>query len=177
MIYRYGDLPVPWTVAWSSEEEFYVDQCPWFKVPVICQKSAQGQGVPKFGQPHAMRQRQVMYQGLCDLCAKPLMNRTKVSLSGTVKLSIFEFVVQGEPLLHRECALESFKHCPSLKRQAANGRLNIRQIFQYRAKLTPAGPDDRAKVPLCKLPLLGALAVIEIMSQTERDLHWLGVEA
>lgn len=173
MIYRYGDLPVPWTVAWSAEDEFYVAECPWFKVPVICQKSAQGQGVPKFGQPHAMRQRQVIHQGLCDLCAKSLKDRTKVSLSCTFPLPIFEFPVQGEPLLHRECASESFKHCPSLKRQAERGSLNISQVLRYQARLTPAGQDDRLKVPDCQLRYLGGLAVVEVVQSRERDFSWL----
>lgn len=174
MIYHYGNAPVPWTVMWSEEDaDYYVAECAWFRVPAICHKLAQGKGVPRFGSSHAMRHRQVLHEDLCDLCAKPLRNRTKVSMGMVFSLPFIEFPVQAEPLLHRECALISYQHCPSLQRQAANDQLNIRQVFQYRIKLTPAGPKERARVPDCKLPLFGGLAVVEIIRQIERDLRWL----
>jgi hypothetical protein len=35
-------------------------------------------------------------------------------------------VLQVEPLLHRECAAISMRHCPSLRRDFSNGTLEIR---------------------------------------------------
>ena len=83
------------------------------------------------------RQREVIALDLCDLCAKPLKNRTKVSLSHARPQphgANYGDILQVEPLLHRECAIESIMHCPSLKRDIAAGILHVRQVTQHRAQ-------------------------------------------
>jgi hypothetical protein len=152
---------------WSAEEEYFVGICPSFKVPAICQKEAQGQGVPRFGRPHAVRQRKMMLFGLCDLCAKPLRNSTKISLSDAFVRGVPEarVLTQLEPLLHADCARVSLKHCPSLQRQREGGSLRITQVFRYRSRALRAQPEDRAKyVPEYTGPDIIGLAAIDLLS-------------
>src|ERR1051326_1584439 len=155
---------------WSAEEEYFVGICPWFKVPAICQREAQGQGTPKFGRPHAVRQRKMMLFGLCDVCAKPLRDSTKISMSN-LRGNSYEGRVftQVEPLLHVQCAKLSLKHCPSLQRQRAAGTLSVKQVFRYRSRPLRAQPEDRAAyVPDYSGPDIIGLAVIHLLSW--RDL-------
>src|SRR5437763_4214533 len=114
---EYGNIVVPWPVMWSAEEEYFVDICPWFNVPAICQKEAQGEGVPRFGRPHTMRQRKVMLLGLCDLCANPLSYyRTKISLSDAfVQPALPGVLTQVAPWLPPSRARARLRHCPSLQ--------------------------------------------------------------
>jgi hypothetical protein len=79
----YGETPVPYASMWTAEQgSDHVAPCRHAGGrPSICQAIARGDGKPLFGKPHAQRQREVIAEGLCDLCAKPLKNRTKVSLS------------------------------------------------------------------------------------------------
>jgi len=163
---EYGNLPVPQPVMWSEEEEFWVGICPYFKLPAICQKEAQGQGVPRFGRPHAMRLRKLMFLGLCDICGKPLKNSTKVSLSHAPAAA--KANVQVEPLMHVECAKLSIQHCPALREQTKDNvvyRLTVRQVFRYRTKPLLAQPEDLARyVPDHIGPPLIGLAALELLS-------------
>lgn len=182
--HQFGNTPVPFTVSWTAEERFFIGVCAYARQPAICQDTAPGQGQPKFGKPHSQRQRQAIALGLCDLCGRALKLSTKVSLShaklrshGAEGLCI----MQVEPLLHRECAAESARFCPSLKRDIRNGSLMIRQVTRYRPQFAVMGPeyvshyvpgyvakpDDR---------IVGH-AKVELLQWTDRDIAWLLGEA
>jgi hypothetical protein len=164
MILRYGDIPVPHPVMWSEESEYFVGECPYFKGPAICQREAQGQGVPKFGRPHTIRQRRAMALVLCDVCNKPLRNATKISLSNFgPDYSEGHVLSQVEPLLHAECARLSIEHCPALQRQLSNGRMRVRKVFQCAPKPTVASAEERASfVPDYSGADIIGLAVMEL---------------
>ena len=176
----YGNTPVPYTVSWTGEDEFFVARCPHAKMDAICQKVAPGVGQPRFGKPHSQRQRETIARGLCDLCGKPLRDRTKVSLSHARLRSNGAdgpAILQVEPLLHRECAAASMKFCPSLRRDISGGELNIRQVHRYRVQfaiMSPvyvgeyvpgyvAKPSDR---------IVGH-AKVELVAWLDRDEAWL----
>ncbi len=178
---RFGNTTVPWTVSWSGEESFSVAPCRFAdNRAAICQATAIGVGKPQFGKPHWERQRQAMAQSLCDLCGKPLKLATKVSLSharpvahGAQGLAI----LQVEPLLHRECAAESCKWCPSLKRDIHDGDLMIRQVTRFRVQLVIMGPQFiSVYVPGYEARasdrIVGA-AKVELLQWRDRDLDWL----
>lgn len=174
MIYRYGDIPVPWTVMWSSEGDCFVDDCQWFHAPAICQRQAQGEGVPRFGRPHPMRQRKVMACGLCDICAKSLANHAAISLSyfgGDYPESCI--LTQVEPLLHADCARLSIANCPSLRRQLREGRMRVRRALKYKARPTLAEPEDCERfVPgYGGCPLIG-LAVMDLLRWRDVTASW-----
>jgi len=79
--HNYGGAPVPYTVSWTGEERHFVGICRYAGQPALRQAAMPGSGKPAFGKPHSDRQREVIALGLCDLCGRPIKNRTKVSLS------------------------------------------------------------------------------------------------
>lgn len=180
---RYGGVPVPYTVAWTGEAETRVDRCVYSGARAICQAVAPGVGKPLFGTPHSQRQREAIARDLCDLCARPLRNRTKVSLSHARPQSHGAegvAILQLEALLHRECAAESLRHCPSLKADVAKGTLRVRQVLHHRCQMAilrpqfigqyvpgyEARPDDR---------IVGH-AKVELLRWIDRDAAWLTPE-
>jgi hypothetical protein len=133
----FGNAPVPFTVSWSGEADFYVADCPHARLRAICQSVAPGSGKPQFGKPHSQRQREAIARRLCDLCGRSLKNRTKVSLShARVRSNGAEgpCIMQVEPLVHRECGARCIRFCPSLKRDIETGSLMVRQINRYRVQ-------------------------------------------
>lgn len=172
----FGAVPVPYTASWSSEERIFLDMCPHARRIAICQPSSPGIGKPQFGKPHMCRQREVIALGLCDLCGKPLKNRTKVSLSHararTHAANPLD-VLQVEPLLHRECAEISVRHCPSLKRDIRNGSVEIRQVTSWRCQF--ALYSEQGTFEACgERRISVSHAKVQLVSWKDRDEHWLG---
>ncbi|MBX9815382.1 MAG: hypothetical protein K2X76_11835 [Sphingomonas sp.] len=175
-IARFGAAAVPWTVGWTGEEEFFVDRCPFFHRPAIFQLSAPGVGKPRFSKPHSNRQREAIARGLCDLCGKPLKHSTKVSLSharpqphGAEGWAI----LQVEPMLHRACAAESLRFCPSLRRDIDAGTLKVRQVLAWRAQCAIMSEEYIAEVTGQRVQALGH-GKVELLKWIDRDQAWLG---
>lgn len=183
----FGNTPVPFAASWSAEDGFSVERCRYADGrPAICQSIAIGEGKPLFGKPHWIRQRQVIAQELCDLCARPLKNRTKVSLSharfvGHAAPGSETGVLQVEPLLHRECARDSMRFCPSLRRDVAAGALMIRQVTRFAAQLSIMGPQFvRHYVPgyvARPTDRIVGHAKVELLAWIDRDEAWLAAGA
>lgn len=179
-IQRWGATAVPWTVGWSGEESFFVGPCRYSHMLAICQAEAPGVGKPQFGKPHSQRQRQCIAEGLCDLCGRSLKAATKVSLSHARPVAHGAqgvAILQVEPLLHRACALESMKFCPSLKRDIAAGTLMIRQVTRYDVQFAVMGPQFVSHyVPGYEAKpherIVGA-AKVELIQWKDRDMQWL----
>jgi hypothetical protein len=178
---RFGQAAVPYTASWTSEERQFVGHCPHAKGQALCMPSSPGVGKPLFSKPHACRQREVIALGLCDLCGKSLRNRTKVSLSHARGRSNAApggtGILQVEPLLHRECAAESMRFCPSLKRDLAAGALMIRQVNGCRVQFAIMSPvyihhyvPDYVAKPTDRI--IGH-AKVELMKWIDRDVDWL----
>ena len=180
MVRTFGNTAVPFTVSWTGENTFSVDRCAYSGRPAICQAVAPGVGKPLFGKPHWQRQREAIAHELCDLCGLPLKARTKVSLSHAGLRdngANGPAILQVEPLLHRGCASESMKFCPSLRRDIAAGTLMIRQVTRSRAQFAiskpefvgeyvpgyAAKPDER---------IVGH-AKVELLRWIDRDENWL----
>lgn len=174
----YGGSPVPYTVSWSTEEGFYLDHCPHAGRLAICQAVSPGEGKPMFGKPHSQRQRETIAKELCDLCGKPLKNRTKVSLShARPRMNAHEpgQILQVEPLLHRECAAESMKHCPSLKRDLAAGTIMIRQVLRHGVQFAIMDEVYVQSVTGAAEKAVGH-AKVQLIMWRDRDLGWLEKE-
>lgn len=178
---RFGATAVPFTVSWTGEEKQFVGYCEHASRRALCMAVAPGIGKPQFGKPHSNRQRQAIAQGLCDLCGKSLKTRTKVSLSHARERMNAAGggtgILQVEPLLHRECALESMRFCPSLKRDIAAGALMIRQVNRYRVQFALMSPEYIHHyvpdyVPDPRDQIVGH-AKVELMGWIDRDLDWL----
>ena len=173
----YGGVPVPYTVSWSSEQDsFYVAPCEFSGGRMaICEASSIGVGKPRFGKPHSQRQREAIALGLCDLCGMPLTMRTKVSLShARVRMNGAEgpAILQVEPLLHKECASISMEHCPSLKRDIAEGTLMIRQVSRFRVQFAVM---DEVYVEQLTGECRKAIghAKVELLRWKDRSIGWL----
>jgi hypothetical protein len=171
----FGNTPVPNTAGWSEEEHFFLAECHYFKRVAICQRSAQGEGKPQFGKPHAERQRQAVAQCLCDLCGKPLRLATKVSLSHARPVPHGAegwAILQVEPMLHRQCAAQCIELCPSLRRDVQAGSLMIRTVTRWRAQCALMSAEYVATLTgVCRVAL--GHAKIELLQWTDRDLDWL----
>lgn len=171
----FGNVPVPYAASWTGEEQIFVADCPHAGRKAICQKEARGEGKPLFGKPHASRQREVIALDLCDLCAKPLKNRTKVSLSHARPrangAAAFD-ILQVEPLLHKECAAISMQHCPSLRRDIKNGTLEIRQVLAYRVQFAVYSEQGtfEATGERCKAI---SHAKVQLLRWIDRHEQWL----
>lgn len=173
--FTYGNVPVPWTVSWSDEERFFVDLCPIAGRQAIRQVSAPGIGKPAFGKPHSDRQRECIALELCDICAKPLAGRTKVSLSHARQVAHsarhFE-ILQVEPLLHKECAILSLRHCPSLVRDIKAGTLMVRQVFRSETQFALMSAEYVESVTGVALIAVGHAKVC-LLKWKDRDARWL----
>ncbi|OKO87656.1 hypothetical protein AC629_13425 [Bradyrhizobium sp. NAS80.1] len=178
----FGNAAVPYTVSWTGEERQFVGVCPHARGLALRMQHAPGIGKPQFGKPHSDRQREVIARGLCDLCGKPLKNRTKVSLSharGRTNAAPGSTtgILQVEPLLHRECALDSMKFCPSLKRDLAARTLMIRQVNRYAVQFAIMAPEYIQHYvadyePSPKDRIVGH-AKVELIRWIDRDFDWL----
>lgn len=177
----FGNTPVPFTVSWTGEERFHVGPCEHAGGRLaICQAIAPGEGKPKFGSPHSQRQRKAIAEDLCDLCGRPLRNRTKVSLSHAApRLNAARAgdILQVEPLLHRECAARCIEFCPSLRRDIAAGVLKIRRVARHQVQFAIMGPEYVAHyVPGYEARASDRIvghAKVQLLQWTDRDLPWL----
>jgi hypothetical protein len=177
----FGNTPVPYTVSWTEEEQFFLDRCRYFGRLAICQKVAPGEGQPRFGKPHSQRQRETIARGLCDLCGRPLSHRTRVSLSHArpiVHGAEGMAILQVEPLLHRECAAQSMQFCPSLRRDIRAATLMVRQVTRWRAQCAVMSPEYIGSIisdyePKPEDRILGH-AKVELLAWIDRNEAWLG---
>jgi len=175
---HYGGVPVPYTVSWSAEhpkDMHYLGFCPYAKRRAIRQRHARGEGKPMFGAPHMDRQREVIAMQLCDLCAKPLKHRTKISLSQAqpeIHGATPGDILQVEPLLHKECAAISMQHCPSLKAQIADGRLHIRQVTRSACQFAIYSEPGTFEIVGERIQSI-CHAKVQLISWVDRDMAWL----
>jgi hypothetical protein len=173
----WGNIQIPWTASWSSESTFTVEPCPWAGGKMaLCQNESPGVGKPQFATPHSNRQRQAMAQQLCDICARPFLGRTRVSLSqesprqvpglGFVPLAV-------EPLVHKGCGVVALRQCPELQRQAAKGILRIRQVSA--CWLVEQRLNEAATMEFAGVKHSGAVGHLKlaITRFVDRDAAWL----
>ena len=171
----YGNLPVPWTVSWSSEDRFYVGKDSVGR-HAVCQSESPGFGKPVFSKPHMQRQRKCIVERRCDLCGKSLRNRTRVSLSNA-RPTAHAFrpgdILQVEPMVHKRCALISLSYCPALRRQIADGIVRILQVTCDDVQLAVLDEDAVESFTGERRKAIGH-AKVWIKRFNVRDLDWIG---
>jgi hypothetical protein len=81
-------------------------------------------------------------------------------------------ILQVEPLLHKECASISMEHCPSLKRDIAEGTLMIRQVSRFRVQFAVM---DEVYVEQLTGECRKAIghAKVELLRWKDRSIGWL----
>jgi hypothetical protein len=141
----------------------------------LCQADRRGEGKPKFGSPHSVRQREAIVNDLCDTCGKSLRGRTKVSLSHARPVAHAVTpgdILQVEPMMHRECAALSVKHCPALKRDLKNGTLMVRQVFRHRTQLAIYSEQGVFEATGERRKAISH-AKVQLLKWKNQDLTWL----
>jgi hypothetical protein len=112
---------------------------------------------------------------LCDLCGKPLKNRTKISLSPArprLNAAAPMDVLQVEPLLHKECAAVCMKFCPSLRNQRRSGLLNIRHVLRHRCQFAVYSEQGVFEALGVRTKAVSH-AKVQLINWTDRDETWL----
>lgn len=170
-----GAAPAPWTISWTGEERFYLGKCRYAGSVAIMQSDAWGEGKPLFAKPHAVRQRQAIAHGLCDVCGRYLEIKTKVSLSQARPIPHSARgweILQVEPLLCRACARVSLRHCPGLRRQIDAGIIRVRQVFIYEVQFAVMDEVYVERVTGSRARAIGH-AKVHLKKYRDRDIAWL----
>ena len=111
---------VPWSVAWSAEQEFSLQMSDDFPgLLEVVQTELQGQGAPQFAAQHVSRHRAGMADHLCHVCGKRTSRRDRylfpVQSGGFVTLPDDSIRYAGNvPPVHLKCAKIGKQLCPHL---------------------------------------------------------------
>lgn len=176
----YGDFPVPYSAAWTVESSFFIAPCKYANgMNALHQNAAPGQGKPTFAKPHMNRQRESIAMGLCDICALPMRNRTKVSMSEDTWTDVqgVRMPLVIEPLCCRTCAAVAVKHCPHLKRRIDAGDIIVRQVYKYDVVFSTLTGD--ATMEFCGVHAPGTIGHLKMRLRKSqlRSLHWITGDA
>ncbi|MBB3937693.1 hypothetical protein [Aureimonas phyllosphaerae] len=82
-------------------------------------------------------------------------------------------ILQVEPLMHRECAALSVRHCPSLKRDIADGKIEIRRVARTRLQFAQLTGDATMEFCGIRRPGVVGHAKIELLAWVDKTLSWL----
>ncbi|WP_126975593.1 hypothetical protein [Frigidibacter oleivorans] len=144
---------VPWIVSWSGEEEFEVRPCRYAGGLAIWQPQRQGDGVPRFAKPHAVRQRKAMAEMRCSLCGERTGPEDRWWFAlGEGRMDLRHGLMTEEPPLHRACATIAAAHCPNLRAKGWPASPMpmpqdlLRQIVGGLALLQDFGIADRGRI-------------------------------
>jgi hypothetical protein len=112
---------VPWSVAWSGEQEFRLQPSATFPGMIeVTQAERPGQGIPLFGALHVDRHRRAMAQHLCHICGEPTPPRDRwifpLQSGGMVTLldGSQRYGAQVPPM-HSACVRRAQRQCPQLR--------------------------------------------------------------
>lgn len=140
-VIRWGDLPVPYVAAWSSETTMRVGKDSLIgNRPALFRGGGRGKGKPIFGQMDEARTRVVVVNRLCQVCARPLRGVGYVA-------DVPYGSVNGAPLVHeppacRPCFQTALALCPGIARMAALPRMLFARVRRYDAILVTLAPAE-----------------------------------
>jgi len=119
-VWRVGES-VPWSVAWSGEQEFRLQPSATFPGMIeVSQAERPGVGVPVFGAVHVDRQRRGLAGHLCHVCGEPTEPRDRwifpAASGGMVDMGdgTERYGCNVAPV-HGACARRAQRQCPHLK--------------------------------------------------------------
>ncbi len=154
--WRVGDT-VPWTVSWTAEQSFSLQDSTDFPGLVdLVQVQKPGQGTPKFAQLNITRQRLGMAGHLCHVCGRRTPRGDRwifpVASGGLVPAGETAIRYVGNvPPMHLTCARRSRRQCPHLSNELAEPvafpseettlmpRLDVVEGLEALAKTLPSG--------------------------------------
>jgi hypothetical protein len=116
----WGNSPVPATAMWTGEMDAgWLAPCRYAGGRLALHApSRPGVGRPMFKNPHPVRQRRAITEMRCDICARPLRNRTKHLLAPGRYVEAEGRMVWAyqEPCVCSECLPLARRWCPHVQR-------------------------------------------------------------
>lgn len=125
---RWGAVTVPYIAMWTAEIERrapFVRHERWDgrRIAMLCEGVTAQEGKPVFKMLHADRCREVVREGLCQMCVRPLPDVVITVNQGQVD-HYRPLISDGLPMCPA-CAAEALNVCPGMQRQAAAGSLRL----------------------------------------------------
>lgn len=140
-VIRWGDLPVPYVAAWSSETTIRVGKDSLIgNRPALFRGGGRGDGKPLFGKMDEARTRVVVVNRLCQVCARPLR--------GAGYVADVPYGSAGRaPLVHEppaclSCFRVALALCPGIARMAGQPRMLFARVRAYDTILVTLAPAD-----------------------------------
>jgi hypothetical protein len=85
-VIRWGNLPVPYVAAWSSEARIIVRPDPLLSgAPGLFRDGRRGEGRPLFGKMSEARVRRVVREQRCQVCAQVLSPLEQAVMAGRAR--------------------------------------------------------------------------------------------
>lgn len=122
-VIRWGEIPVPYVAAWTSEKEIIFKPEPLVEHKLaVFRDGRRGDGKPLFGQMSEERTRAAVIKSFCQVCTTPLKGEGYASdrVMGNDGMGA---PIINEPLTCRRCAKYSLEHCPGIARLRDPGPL------------------------------------------------------
>jgi hypothetical protein len=116
---------VPWSVAWTGEQEFDLAISAHFPGLVdLTQRQRPGTGTPRFKALHVTRHRYAMAELACHVCGRPTSRGDRYLFpvqSGAMVTMPDESTryAANVPPVHRACAVKAAAQCPHLRAHQA----------------------------------------------------------
>lgn len=168
---RFGSVPVPWTVQWSSGAEHIVQR---ETGPVLVCTCKAGKGRPRFASICVNHQRQAIQERRCAICGIQIGPEQACTWPLVDTRTHYYF----EAPTHSECLAFALRVCPKLA--SLTHRSHVVQAHDYTVwerRAIGTGPDG----PVFEMVPLGdpSLGVVEFYALTPFDpvftptLQWL----
>jgi len=137
---QWGNVPVPYTALWTHERDnlrpqLRMERWNGQKLTMLCSGIEAPQGKPCFSMLHQERTRRVVREQLCQMCVRP-MPADLVGFNQGQRLEGFPLLRDGLPMCP-SCALEAFRACPGMARQADAGHLSIWRCYRGHWRTAP----------------------------------------
>lgn len=129
-VIRWGNLPVPFVAAWSSETAIRIARDPLYNnQPAIYRDGGRGLGTPLFGKMAEDRTRFVLARRVCQVCAEPL--RGPGYVIDTIVGASGQKPIYTEPLSCLRCFRVAVALCPGIQRTKQRPRGHLIECSAY----------------------------------------------
>lgn len=143
-VIRWGQLPVPYVAAWSSEQAIVIRRDALLGGrPAVFRDGGRGLGTPMFGKMSEERNRRVVLRAHCQVCNRPLRGAGYVFAPMVGHASGAPVVT--EPLACEGCFRLSLAACPGIARLQSHPRAlaaRVRRFSPIMVTLRPAEGGD-----------------------------------
>jgi hypothetical protein len=126
----WGNLPVPFVAAWSSEDAVRIAPEPLLaRKPAMFRSGRRGLGTPMFGKMDESRVRRVILRRLCQVCAGSLASAGYVL--DTIKGAVGGDPLLSEPLSCLRCFRAALALCPGIAQMRDATRAIVVRCTDY----------------------------------------------